>query len=736
MSGLTLLLNPPTKTAVQSLFSNAAIPILGPEFGETIPISAAIVDAITTNIPGSSQIWTPRNLTGYTIVAGIGIPQQLPVAGTYTLTYEASDTTTETTAALPYNATAAQIATALNAGAKMTAAGGCTVSGSNGFFFVTFNTPSVQNQFTSNATDLVPLTVVSTGILIQGSASPAVQCVQSIQTFQNPGAYAALSTASAAAAVTVTELVAGGGGANARYQVAFNQPAYGGVWALTLAGLETALLQFNCSASDIVTALQNLQQTSGLLIVGRRYVISNFVTSDDFTNVGALSNATGVVFVATGTTPTNWAHGSTLTPVGAGNVTCSQNSDGSFVIGFQSAMANVDMGTMTGDATSLEVIQYLSGNLSLATTAMQLLLGTQSQINCIFEVWITPSGGNPQCAYRTPVDVTSAIINPNSTTAVPLATFYTQAQVDALFAAFPGQGNIATVGTLTSGKASTGFDIGGVTMQLGSDATGDIYYANSSKVLTRLALPGNGYILISAGGLPSWSNSPTLSGVTLTSPTVNGSLGSVATLASASTVNIGAATANAINITGTATITAFDTILAGTQRVVTFSGALTLTHNATSLILPNNGGNITTAAGDTATFISLGGGNWRCVSYAGNIGYFSTVNTQFCNASFVNGYAGTFNTCTANGFYATLGSGIFIASGSNAKAGTFTLVAGAASVANTNITANSVIQVTLKTLGGTRTGNPDIVPAAGTGFVATGGALDTSTYNYTILEVN
>ena len=82
------------------------------------------------------------------------------------------------------------------------------------------------------------------------------------------------------------------------------------------------------------------------------------------------------------------------------------------------------------------------------------------------------------------------------------------------------------------------------------------------------------------------------------------------------------------------------------------------------------------------------------------------------------------------------GVGIGIKSGTNAKAGTFTLVAGTKTVANTSVTANSVIVVTLKTLGGTRAGNPDIVPTAGTGFVATGGGSDTSVYNYVILEVN
>jgi hypothetical protein len=85
-------------------------------------------------------------------------------------------------------------------------------------------------------------------------------------------------------------------------------------------------------------------------------------------------------------------------------------------------------------------------------------------------------------------------------------------------------------------------------------------------------------------------------------------------IASAATTDIGAATGNYVVVTGTTTITALGTVQAGTRRIVNFSGILILTHNGTSLILPT-GANITTAAGDTATFISLGIGNWVCVNY-------------------------------------------------------------------------------------------------------------------------
>jgi hypothetical protein len=87
-----------------------------------------------------------------------------------------------------------------------------------------------------------------------------------------------------------------------------------------------------------------------------------------------------------------------------------------------------------------------------------------------------------------------------------------------------------------------------------------------------------------------------------------------ADIASATTTDIGAATGEFVDVTGTTTITGLGTIAAGIVRTVRFTGALTLTHNATSLILPSSA-NILTAANDRATFRSLGSGNWICTFY-------------------------------------------------------------------------------------------------------------------------
>jgi hypothetical protein len=48
------------------------------------------------------------------------------------------------------------------------------------------------------------------------------------------------------------------------------------------------------------------------ITIGATYEIDSYATGDDFTNVGAPSNNSGVKFMATGTTPSIWSNGSVL----------------------------------------------------------------------------------------------------------------------------------------------------------------------------------------------------------------------------------------------------------------------------------------------------------------------------------------------------------------------------------------------------------------------------------------
>jgi hypothetical protein len=90
------------------------------------------------------------------------------------------------------------------------------------------------------------------------------------------------------------------------------------------------------------------------------------------------------------------------------------------------------------------------------------------------------------------------------------------------------------------------------------------------------------------------------------------SQGTEADIASAATVDIGGQLTNFLRVTGTTTITSFGTNYNG-PRFLRFSGALTLTHNATTLILPS-GASITTAVGDCAIVVPISGG-WQVIAY-------------------------------------------------------------------------------------------------------------------------
>lgn len=86
-----------------------------------------------------------------------------------------------------------------------------------------------------------------------------------------------------------------------------------------------------------------------------------------------------------------------------------------------------------------------------------------------------------------------------------------------------------------------------------------------------------------------------------------------ADITSASTINLDTASGNLVHVTGTTTINAI-TLSSGRERTIVFDGILTLTHNATTLILPG-GANITTAAGDRMIVRGDGSGNTRVIAY-------------------------------------------------------------------------------------------------------------------------
>ena len=127
----------------------------------------------------------------------------------------------------------------------------------------------------------------------------------------------------------------------------------------------------------------------------------------------------------------------------------------------------------------------------------------------------------------------------------------------------------------------------------GTTLSRTVLFSNNSN--TAINLSGSSQVFMTAAGEDLLSYAPS------------------ETISSGSTTDLGSVNSLHVIVSGTTTISSLGTV-ANLTRFVRFSGALVLTYNASSLILPG-ASNITTAAGDTAIFASDSSGNWRCYDY-------------------------------------------------------------------------------------------------------------------------
>jgi microcystin-dependent protein len=140
-------------------------------------------------------------------------------------------------------------------------------------------------------------------------------------------------------------------------------------------------------------------------------------------------------------------------------------------------------------------------------------------------------------------------------------------------------------------------------------------------------------------------------------------IGQSSTIASASTTDLGTITSHLANISGSTPITSFGASASTSSPfyVVTFSGALSVTYNASSMILPG-GGNITTASGDSLFAQYLGSGNWRVLSYmpaaylSGYPGELRPFAVNACPAGWLNADGTLRSRSTYPTLYAALGT--------------------------------------------------------------------------------
>ena len=104
----------------------------------------------------------------------------------------------------------------------------------------------------------------------------------------------------------------------------------------------------DAGTADFLMNRTTVATTSGSLVVGIAYRLTDWITNDDFVNVGAASNADGIEFIATGTTPTTWTNSSIVNTMvectlkvedGAGNFT---TYEGDLILLTKGVTGNID----------------------------------------------------------------------------------------------------------------------------------------------------------------------------------------------------------------------------------------------------------------------------------------------------------------------------------------------------------------------------------------------------------
>jgi hypothetical protein len=186
---------------------------------------------------------------------------------------------------------------------------------------------------------------------------------------------------------------------------------------------------------------------------------------------------------------------------------------------------------------------------------------------------------------------------------------------------------------------------------------------------------------------------------------LNFAFGTQATLASATTTDLGTISSQNVLITGATTITSFgSSAITGRIYKLIFQGAPLLTQNATSLVLPG-AVNIQAAAGDTASLFYNGSGNWVVIDYQRASGQSLVYAQTTCTNQFIRLIANTgLGTCQS----VALGSdvtGTLLAAQFPALTGQITTTAGslATTIASNTVSNTNLAQAPTLTMKGNNT---------------------------------
>jgi hypothetical protein len=294
---LKFFIDPTNNNAYYGLNDNSVITDPYFFYGDTKTIELYL----RRTVNGTNQLITwPASPS---IKVSIGPIDDVPTAGTFTVTYGA-----DTTSALAYNITAAAFQTALNALASITSAGGVVVTKVGDNYNIEFNNTGNRTSFTANTGALFPLSTGVIAVVQDGtSTSPEIVIFHLRQSsVVNATSWSSVGTGTATKS-TLSAWASSGLDGSVTYALAIDERIVDGTFTLTYSADDTdynfisAPINFGASALDIYNAIgltgsvNNKPAVSVNKISDYSYTISIRYEPDTGLSVDAsgLINATG-----------------------------------------------------------------------------------------------------------------------------------------------------------------------------------------------------------------------------------------------------------------------------------------------------------------------------------------------------------------------------------------------------------------------------------------------------------
>ena len=346
--------------------------------------------------------YTDAVLSSPSFSLGIGNIDGLPTDGQFKLT-----TTTGTSTAISYNATTAQVLSAISG-----IAGNVTVTtyGSSGSaWIITAATANTALSFGGLAFTLFPASSIQVNTRQVPTASVFAQQIVSLN--RSPAVFADSFAAVSGDGIALTKIQDGDATNNETYELSIGNDVYGGSYSLAYGGFSAAFA-YDQTSDNVTTAL------------------------------------------------------SAITGIGVGNISCISNSKRGLIISFVNQLGLQNVSTaLTLDASGVQVYNWYTATVTMSTSAIEELFneaGTDT-ITPTLEIEMTESGRTKTLLQYT-TSISKDLILTGALVPADLALYYTKAQVDAGFIADSATNVNAVNRALKSSSGVTAVNYGGRTL--------------------------------------------------------------------------------------------------------------------------------------------------------------------------------------------------------------------------------------------------------------------------------